>query len=225
MIDQFFVHAARPLPVFVLIDTSGSMDEPGKIETVNQAVRTMVNTLADESGYQADLQLALITFGGLEARVHHPLSPAGDVTFVPLTARGRTPMGGALRLLRGLIDDPQVVPSRAYRPTVLLVSDGIPTDDFEAALAEFNASARAAKAMRFSMIIGDDPGGEGTAVLRDFMGAPDAVVFHAQEARDVRKAFQFVTMSVTARTRSAAPDQAAVVPADFDQFEEFLDDD
>lgn len=224
MIEQFFLHTARPLPVFLLIDTSGSMDEPGKIDAVNQAVRTMVNTLADESGYQADLQLALITFGGQEAQVHQPLMPAGEANFVPLTAKGRTPMGGALRLLRGLIEDQAVVPSRAYRPTVLLVSDGIPTDDFEEALEEFNASPRASKALRFSMIIGDDPGDEGAAVLRNFMDSEEAVVFHAQEAREVRKAFKFVTMSVTARTRSATPDQEAVSPVDYDQFEEFLDD-
>lgn len=225
MIEQFFLHTARPLPVFLLIDTSGSMDEPGKIDAVNQAVRTMVNTLADESGYQADLQLSLITFGGLTATLHQPLVPAGEVNFVPLTAKGRTPMGGALRLLRELIEDQSVVPSRAYRPTVLLVSDGIPTDNFEEALEEFNNSPRASKALRFSMIIGDDPGDEGATVLRNFMGSEDAVVFHAQEAREVRKAFKFVTMSVTARTRSATPDQQTVSPSDYDQFEEFLDDD
>jgi uncharacterized protein YegL len=224
VIEQFFLHTARPLPVFLLIDTSGSMDEPGKIDAVNQAVRIMVNTLADESGYQADLLLALITFGDKEAKVHQPLAPTGEVNFVPLTARGRTPMGGALRLLRGLIEDQTIVPSRAYRPTVLLVSDGIPTDDFEAALEEFNTSPRASKVLRYSMIIGDDPGDEGAGVLRNFMGSENAVVFHAQEARDIRKAFKFVTMSVTARTRSATPDHQAVSPADYDQFEEFLDD-
>ena len=134
-------------------------------------------------------------------------------------------MGGGLRLLRSLIEDPQIVPSRAYRPTVLLVSDGIPTDDFEEALEELNASERASKAMRFAMIIGEDPGDEGKNVLRNFLGSEKATVFHAQEAREIRKAFKFVTMSVTARTRSATPDQAAIEADEYDQFEEFLDDD
>lgn len=225
VLEEFFLHTARPLPVFLLIDTSGSMDEPGKLDAVNQAVQVMVRTLADESSYQADLQVSLITFGGLEATVRQPLVPAQDVVFAPMTARGRTPMGGALRLLTQLIEDPAVVPSRAYRPTVLIVSDGIPTDDFEEALEEMKAAPRASKALRFAMIIGEDPGAEGEGFLKSFIGTEDAYVFHALEAKEVRKAFKFVTMSVTARTRSATPNEAVMTAHAYDQFEEFLDDD
>ncbi|MFL5346088.1 MAG: hypothetical protein ACJ8AT_14970 [Hyalangium sp.] len=46
-----------------------------------------------------------------------------------MPAEGRTLMGAAFELARELIEDRTRLPARAYRPTLVLVSDGIPTDE------------------------------------------------------------------------------------------------
>jgi uncharacterized protein YegL len=42
-------------------------------------------------------------------------------------------------------------------------------------------------------------------VLKQFVGTAEGKVHRAQDARQIREFFQFVTMSVTSRSRSAAP--------------------
>jgi uncharacterized protein YegL len=91
---------------------------------------------------------------------------------------------------------------------VVLVSDGQPTDApaWEASLAALLASERGSKAQRLAIGIGDDAD---KAVLQRFLGSPEAKVHIAREARQVREFFQFVTMSVTSRSRSATPNVVA----------------
>ena len=80
-------------------------------------------------------------------------------------------------------------------------------------------SERASKAQRFALSIGADADHD---VLRAFLHDPEGRVFEAHEAREIRKFFQWVTMSVTARSRSAAPNQTVdVAPLDLDDYGDF----
>lgn len=202
---DFTLAQARPLPVIVLADTSGSMGEGGKIEALNLAMNDMIKTFATESRVRAEIQVGLITFGGDVARLHLPLAPAHQiVTITPLLASGRTPMGQAFDLARSLLEDKLLIPSRAYRPVVILVSDGLPTDDWERSFAALRESERAQKASRFAMAIGNDAD---ESMLQQFANDSEAPLFKAHEARDIHRFFRAVTMSVTSRTVSANPDQ------------------
>ena len=60
-LNDFVVNTPRPLPVILLCDTSGSMSVDGKIEALNEAVRQMINTFAQESRIRAEIQVGLIT--------------------------------------------------------------------------------------------------------------------------------------------------------------------
>jgi uncharacterized protein YegL len=134
-----------------------------------------------------------------------------------MSAAGNTPMGAALDLVRTMVEDPQQVPSRAYRPTLVLVSDGQPTDDWDAPLKRLLSSERASKAARFAMGIGDDAD---ASMLSAFLATPEGRVFQAHEARQIKQFFRWVTMSVTARSRSATPDSVvAVSPTDLEDFD------
>jgi uncharacterized protein YegL len=199
---------ARPLPVILLLDVSGSMSVNSKIDVLNQAVQTLLDNLAAESAFRSEIQVAILTFGD-QARIHLPLTPAKQVQFTPLSADGVTPLGATLTQLRSLLEDPAQVPSRAYRPTVVLVSDGQPNDDWQGPLSELLASSRASKAFRLAMGIGDDADLEG---LRRFLDDPMGRVFQAHDARQLHEFFQWVTMSVAARSRSATPDSLPALP-------------
>ena len=217
-LKEFTVASARPLPVVLLADVSGSMAADGKITALNTAVTEMQAAFAEEDDAQAEIHMAVVTFGGTAA-LHLPLTPASQVQWVPMQASGMTPMGAAIDIVTNLIEDRERVPSRAYRPTVVLVSDGLPNDDWKGPLKRFHQSARAAKAQRFALGIGADANHD---VLRTFLGDPEGRVFEAHEAREVRKFFRWVTMSVTSRSRSGQPNlMVNVEPPELDDFGEF----
>ena len=202
-LKEFTISLARPLPVILLADVSGSMSTNGKIDVLNESISEMIETFSDEDDSRAEIHISVITFGGQEAKLHLPLQLANTVKWLPMEAKGRTPMGNAFKLAQKMIEDKSIIPSRAYRPTVILISDGIPTDDWRGSLDQLLNSERASKAMRFAMGIGEEVDNE---TLSGFLGNADARVFHAHEARKIKNFFKWVTMSVTTRSRSASPD-------------------
>ena len=217
-LKEFTVASARPLPVILLADVSGSMAADGKIEALNRAVAEMQATFAEEEDERAEIHLAVVTFGGTAA-LHTPLTPASDVRWTPMEADGRTPLGAALDIATDLVEDRERVPSRAYRPTLVLVSDGLPNDEWEGPLKRLLGSERAAKAERFALGIGADADHD---MLRRFLDDPEGRVFEAHEGREIRKFFQWVTMSVTSRSRSTEPNRTADIdPPDLDDFGDF----
>lgn len=216
-LKEFTMSAARPLPVIVLADISGSMSANGKIDALNDAVSEMIATFAEEDDTRAEIHVSVITFGGSGASIHKPLGPARETRWEPMSASGRTPMGDAFELVRTMVEDHDMVPSRAYRPTLVLVSDGVPTDDWRSPLATLLASERASKATRFAMGIGAEADCE---TLTAFLANDEGRVFEAHEAREIKNFFRWVTMSVTMRSRSANPNSIVMVePTDLDEFD------
>ncbi|MCW8884900.1 MAG: VWA domain-containing protein [Motiliproteus sp.] len=220
-LKKFQMQSARPLPVIVLADISGSMSVDGKVEALNRGLQDMISTFANESRLRAEIHACVITFGGSRAAVNLPLTPAHQLeSFSPLTADGMTPLGGALALASQMIEDKEKIPSRAYKPVIVLVSDGYPNDDWQGPFAQLLNGERSSKATRFAMAIGADAD---EAMLADFANDPEAPVFHAENARDIHRFFRAVTMSVSARSQSATPNQSTplVLPPADDQDWEF----
>lgn len=210
---SFTLTSARPLPVLVLADTSGSMFADGKIDALNAALRSMAEACASVDGPAAEIHLGVITFGG-SAQLHTPLTAADQIGWADATASGGTPMGAAFDIARSILEDREVIPSRAYTPTLVLASDGQPTDEWTASLEALLRSPRASKAARFALGIGDDAD---PAVLRQFLDDPQGRVFRADEAREIAKFFDFVTMSVTSRIQSVDPDALPSFTPDLDE--------
>ena len=94
----------------------------------------------------------------------------------------------------------------------MLVSDGQPTDTWESALDKLTQQGRAQKADRIALAIGADAD---VGVLQRFLANPEKKVFRADDARRIKDFFQFVTMSVTARTRSANPNDVPMMQNPF----------
>jgi len=215
---EFTVSLARPLPVILMADVSGSMAADGKIEALNSAVAEMIAAFAEEDDGRAEIHVSVVTFGG-DARLHVESTPASEVRWTPMRAYGRTPLGAALDLVTDLVEDRERLPKRAYRPTLVLVSDGLPNDEWRGPLDRLQASASACRAQRFALGIGADADHD---VLRAFLGDAQERVFDAHEAREIRRFFQWVTMSVTSRSRSARPNLSVEVdPLELDDYGDF----
>jgi von willebrand factor type A len=200
--SKFTVEKARPIPVILLLDGSGSMFGE-KITELNNAVATMINTFKGENAREVEIQVAVITFGG-GAQLALPLTPAKDISSPHLEANGNTPMGAALSMAKEMIEDKTIIPSKGYRPTVVLISDGAPNDSWEQPMNAFITSGRTAKCDRMAMAIGttqEDP------VLNKFLQGTENKVFLAKDAADIHTFFKMVTMSVSVRSRSADPNK------------------
>jgi uncharacterized protein YegL len=211
LFDTVITTKPRPLPVFALIDVSGSMGKNGKIEICNQAVRDMIRSLTAEDDTIGEIQLAVITFGGDEPSLHQPLTPVVDVEWADMQAAGRTPLGAALVMAVELIENTEVVPRRSYLPTIVIVSDGIPTDDWKAALARLAESSRAHSAMRLAIAIQAEPGDETYVVLRTLVGDASRV-YRTTDAAGIAQALEWVTLSIAQRARSSDPNELPPPP-------------
>src|SRR4051794_10109004 len=128
---DFTISAPRPLPVIVLADVSGSMSVDGKIDVLNDSIEAMVRDFASQDDRRGEIQVAVIAFGGESARHVQAPVPARSFSWQAMEADGRTPLGSALEMVRELLEDRHQIPSRAYRPTLILVSDGQPNDQWE----------------------------------------------------------------------------------------------
>lgn len=218
-LNNLIIQKARPLPVIILADTSGSMASDNRITILNNAIREMVDSLKDENTLRAEIYFSVITFGG-EVKSHLGFTKAKEINWTDLSAGGNTPMGGAFTETKTFLEDKSLIPSRSYAPTLVLLSDGIPTDNWSEALEQLLHSPRASKAFRIAMSIG--AGQEGRNVLKQFLGDSELDVFEAVQARDIKKFFRFVTMSVSQRAKSVNPNQA--ISLTFDDSDDNLDD-
>lgn len=201
-LNKFVVSKARPLPVIMMADISGSMSVNGKIEALNLSVQDMISSFAKESRMKAEIHLSIVTFGDT-VQEHIKLAPAHQVSLSqPLVAAGSTPLGEACRLVQSMLEDKEMIPSRAYRPIVVLASDGYPTDDYQAAFDDLIQSERGQKATRFALAIGNDADED---LLRKFGNDIEAPLFHAHNATEIIRFFRAVTMSVAAHSQSQTP--------------------
>jgi uncharacterized protein YegL len=205
----------RALPVLILADTSGSMSVDGKIGVLNESISRMITEFQGLELPGAEVNVGVIAFGADEARVHLPLSPVDGMVWQPLTAAGSTPMGGAFRLATELLDDPTQIPGRSYQPNLVLVSDGIPTDRWEAPLEALNSAERAGRALRFAIGIGAD---QKVDVLKRFAGSEGEVV-PADRVELLTEFFRYVTFTVSRSATSASRSQA-----DLPRFDDFTAD-
>jgi uncharacterized protein YegL len=201
---KFTTPTAKPLPVVLLLDVSGSMSG-SKIDNLNKAVEDMLDTFAQEEKMETEILVSVITFGS-QVELQVPYTKASQVQWQGLHADGMTPMGTALKMAKAMVEDKETTPSRAYRPTIVLVSDGQPNDSWEKPLEDFISEGRSSKCDRMAMAIGRDAD---ETVLKRFIEGTPHDLFFAENAGQLHEFFQRVTMSVTMRTQSKNPN---VVP-------------
>lgn len=221
-LNSYVAREPRPLPIFVLADTSGSM-RGEKINELNLALREMLNTLNAADDIRGKIQLSVIVFGG-DVKVLQPLADIEGLILTELSAAGNTPMGQAFEMVREMIEDRNVVSSRAYTPTIVLISDGLPTDcteemyrrknyfDWEP-LVDLHNGERSSKCQRMALGIGEDADID---MLKSFIDNPEIPVIKTKDASGITKFFRWVTMSTVARMTSINPNEISVVAPMFD---------
>ncbi|MGL4402815.1 MAG: vWA domain-containing protein [Fusobacteriaceae bacterium] len=206
----------RMMPLIILADVSYSMVD--NMEILNQAIDEMINSLKNTHSLRAEINLSIITFGG-EVKIHTPLQAIRDVDFKKnLVAYSNTPLGGALTKAKNMIESREIVPSDGYKPVVVLLSDGYPTDDYKECLRKFTSEGRSQKSERLSLGIGEDFSKD---VLESFTNHSKKKIFLAKDAAGIMDFFKFVTMSMKEKSISTNPDE--VMLEEEKSFKDFLD--
>ena len=224
-LNDFEVTDERPLPVLILADVSGSMAENGKIEMLNNALREMIASLTKIEDIRGVFQVGIITFGET-VEIHQPLTNVNNIVLKEMEADGSTPMGEAFETVANLVEDKNVVSSRAYAPTIVLVSDGQPTDiavedatyedyiKWDSLKKLIDPQARTSKCLRLAMGIGDDADID---MLKAFVNNPAVPVIQSKNASGISNFFKWVTMSTVSRISSSNPnDPLSMLPTNFD---------
>jgi uncharacterized protein YegL len=172
MPDDELPHLAQqPLHFFLLLDCSGSMAADGKIQALNSAVLETIPHLEDvsESNPHAQVLARAIAFSSnAHWHVETP-TPVAQLDWADVTAGGYTDLGSALDLLALELSSPPMA-TNALPPAIVLVSDGMPTDDYMPSLDALLATEWGAQSIRAAVAIGSDAD---IPSLRRFMGGAE----------------------------------------------------
>ena len=182
--------ASRPLHFIWIADSSGSMQEDGKIQALNTAIREAIphmRKVAEDNPNAQVLVRAVKFASGAQWHISQP-TPVADFAWQDLAADGETDMGKALALVAEQLKMPPMS-ERALPPVLVMISDGQPTDDFESGLRALMEQPWGKKAVRIAIAIGQDADND---VLQKFIGhseikplaanSPEALVKHIKWA-------------------------------------------
>jgi uncharacterized protein YegL len=127
--------AGRRLPIYLLLDCSGSMSgEP--IEATRQGVKALLADLRSDPQALETAYLSVITFSSSAHQVC-PLTELLSFQEPNLDASGSTSLGEALTLLEQCLDKEvrKATPTQKgdWKPLVFLMTDGQPTDNWQSA--------------------------------------------------------------------------------------------
>ena len=193
---EFTAQPKRVLPLILLTDTSSSMRE--WMGELNTAIRDMLGTLKEQESLKAEIHISFITFGNGGANLHTALTPVSNIEFNNFTEGGMTPLGGALRIAKEMVENREIIPSRSYAPIILLLSDGEPNDNgWENEMYRFINDGRSKKCMRMSLGIGRDYDYD---VLKRFSSSGE--VYEAKDSTNIIDFFKFMTMTIKEKTLS-----------------------
>ena len=198
----------RRLPVYLLLDTSGSMHgEP--IEAVKNGVQTLLTTLKQDPYALETAYVSVITFDST-ARQAVPLTDLLSFNLPSFSASGATALGEALSLTANRIDA-EVQKTTAetkgdWRPLVFLMTDGGPTDDWRKGLNEFKA---AKKGVVVACAAGHDAD---TAVLKEITEI--VLQLDTADSSSIKAFFKWVSASVSVGSQKVDAGKKEVIGLD-----------
>lgn len=200
----------RRLPVYILLDTSGSMrGEP--IHSVNVGLQSMLSALRKDPYALESVYLSVITFD-IEAKAYLPLTPLDQVQIPDLDVPnvGATFMGAALELLAQEVQQNVQKSSNDvkgdWRPLLFLMTDGSPSDVYA-----YQQIVPTIKQLNFATIVACAAGPK--AKTESLLQLTDqVVVLDTMDSNSFASFFKWVSASVVAGSSSAGVSDSISLP-------------
>lgn len=181
----------RRLPVYLLLDTSGSMTgEP--IEAVKNGVQMMMHSLRQNPQAIETAYVSIITFD-VDAKQIIPLTDLASFQMVDIKAQGTTSLGAALSLLadkmQSEITKTTTEQKGDWKPLTFIMTDGVPTDDWQSGLNKL-------KTVNKGLIVGCAAGqGADDTVLKQI--TESVVRLDSADSASIESFFKWVTASIS----------------------------
>lgn len=200
----------RRLPVYFLLDTSGSMyGEP--IEALNNALSGMINTLRSDAQASETLWISIITFDR-DVKEIMPLTelPSFQLSEIICPQSGPTHTGKALELLyqKVIADVRKGTPTQKgdWRPLLFVFTDGKPSD-----LQLYSEMVPKIRSLNFGVIVGCAAGNlADTTKLKELT---DTVVhLDTADSSTLKQFFKWVSDTIEQGNRSMGTVDTVTLP-------------
>lgn len=194
----------RRLPVYLLLDTSGSMlGEP--IEAVKNGVEMLVSSLRQDPYALETAYLSIISFD-TKAKQLMPLTELAMFNTPNLQATGTTQLGEALSLLADQIEREvqKTTPDTRgdWKPLVFIMTDGAPTDDWKKGFEKL-------KKVKTGMVIACAAGHNAeTAILKQITEV--VVELATADSNTIKAFFKWVSASISTGSQKVDAGQKEV---------------
>ena len=174
--------------LYFLIDTSGSMDG-AKIGSVNDTMENIISELNLYSDNES-VNINVLSFARKAKWMYKQACSIKDFKWNILTASGMTSLGNACKLLAKNIEKN----AGNDEIKILLISDGLPTDDFEDGIEKLNTVLANYNSQRFAIALE----GADIPTLTTFTGIKDNVF--QLESLDNLMELMLSTLHITYKT-------------------------
>jgi uncharacterized protein YegL len=185
----------RRLPVYLLIDVSGSMTgEP--IESVKNGLQMLLSALRKEPQALETAYLSLITFSD-KAKQVVPLTELASFQIPSISAGGGTALGSALsevaKVANKEVNKGSASEKGDWKPLVFLMTDGVPTDSVDKGLQEF-------KENKWGIVVACAAGhGADTSLLQRI--TENVVILDTCDSSSIKAFFMWVSSSVSVSSK------------------------
>ena len=198
----------RAVRVILMADTSYSMDG-ARMNALNTAMQEVIPVLrdSDDENSRGTIEIQALAFSTGARWVNPTPVNVQQYRWTDLEADGvtdgghgqdRTDMGEGFALAAEALDeakmDRNAFPPEGRPPVLILVTDGEPTDDYQAGLHKLNSQRWAQAAVRAAISVGT---GTNENMLREFLGNIEFPLLTANNVDDLKRFVKYATVALS----------------------------